>query len=203
MLKRGFDIVCSFAGLLFLSSMMLLIALAIRLDSPGPVLFRQERVGRGGAIFRIHKFRTMVADTPRRGPPLTAGADDRITRVGRWLRRYKLDELPQMLDVLAGDMSIVGPRPEIPDYVRLYPDHLRVKVLSVPPGMTDPASLFFLNESDILGRATDPEQTYLKEILPRKLALAADYVDRRTILLDIRIILRTLMRIVGLRGQRS
>jgi lipopolysaccharide/colanic/teichoic acid biosynthesis glycosyltransferase len=145
----------------------------------------------------------MIEDASRRGAPLTAGADERITRVGRWLRRYKLDELPQLLDVLAGDMSLVGPRPEIPIYVRLYPDPLRVKILSIAPGMTDPASLAFIDESDILGRAANPEHAYLNEILPKKLAAAAEYVDNHSMLLDIKIIFRTLAQIVAMRSQRS
>ena len=128
----------------------------VKLDSRGPVFFRQQRVGRHGVLFRIHKFRSMVADAPQRGPALTVGADARITRVGRWLRRTRLDELPQFIDVLAGHMSLVGPRPEVPQYVAHYPAALRERALSVRPGITDPSSLLYLDESELLARAADP-----------------------------------------------
>ena len=180
-----------------LGPILLLIALAIRLDSPGPAVFRQDRVGRGGIVFRIHKFRTMIVDAERCGPSLTSGADVRITRIGRHLRRYKLDELPQLLDVLIGRMSLVGPRPELPKYVERYPSEIRAKVLSVAPGITDPASLSFINESEILGRSTDPERTYVESVLPRKLVLAVDYVENRSFLLDLKVIARTLQRIIA------
>ena len=137
--KRLFDLVVALGGLLVFGLSMLLIAAWVRLDSPGPVFFRQERVGRFGRPFRTHKFRTMVVDAPSRGPAITVGADPRITRAGAWLRRSKLDELPQLLNVLQGRMSIVGPRPELPQYVALYPEGLRERVLSVRPGITDPA----------------------------------------------------------------
>ncbi len=171
---------------------MLLAALAITFDSRGPVLFRQERVGRGGKVFRIHKFRTMVADAPTQGPPITVGDDARITRAGRWLRRSKLDELPQLFDVLAGDMSLVGPRPEVPKYVALYPPALRDKVLSLRPGITDPVSLAFADESALLARAADPEREYIDVILPHKLREAVAYADRATLATDMRVIGSTL-----------
>ena len=156
MAKRVFDLLGAGLGLLLLSPLMLAIALAIKLDSRGPVFFRQQRVGRHGMLFRIHKFRSMVADAPQRGPALTVGDDPRITRVGRWLRRTRLDELPQLIDVLAGHMSLVGPRPEVPQYVAQYPAALRERALSVRPGITDPSSLLYLDESRAAGARRRP-----------------------------------------------
>jgi lipopolysaccharide/colanic/teichoic acid biosynthesis glycosyltransferase len=179
-------------GLLLLGPLLIAIALWIKLDSPGPVFFRQERVGRGGVLFRIHKFRSMRADAPLAGPQLTVGADPRITRAGQLLRRTKLDELPQLIDVLAGSMSLVGPRPEVPRYVALYPAALRDKVLSVRPGITDPASIEYRDESALLARATDPERVYIEQIMPAKLRCAASYVDRMSLANDVRLIGATL-----------
>ena len=190
--KRLFDLLGASLALLLLSPLLLLLALAIKLDSPGPVFFRQERVGRHGRPFRIHKLRTMAVDAPQRGLPLTVGADPRITRVGARLRGLRLDELPQFIDVLAGDMSLVGPRPEVPRYVAHYPPALRERVLSVRPGITDPASLLFLNESQLLAAAADPEREYIEAILPKKLQCAADYAERATLWTDLRLIGRTL-----------
>lgn len=191
--RRLFDLVVALGGLLVFGLPMLAIALWIRLDSPGPAWFRQERVGRGGRPFRIHKFRTMVLDAPARGPALTVGADPRVTRAGAWLRRSKLDELPQLLDVLAGDMSIVGPRPELPQYVALYPAALREQVLSVRPGITDPVSLRLADESELLARAADPEREYREVILPAKLSEAAAYAAGATWWSDLAVIVRTLV----------
>lgn len=199
MAKRLVDLVVAVGGLLLLSPLLLLIALAVKLDSPGPVFFRQERVGRHGRPFRIHKFRTMVDDAPRRGPPLTVGDDARITRSGRWLRACRFDELAQLIDVLRGDMSIVGPRPELPRYVALYPPALRERVLAVRPGITDPASLAHLDESALLARAADPEREYVEVVLPRKLALAADYADHASLASDLRVLWRTLKLLAGWR----
>lgn len=201
MAKRLFDLLLAAIGLLLLSPVLFAIALAVRLDTPGPALFRQQRVGRGGRLFRIHKFRTMVADAPQRGPGLTIGEDARITRVGRFLRAKRLDELPQLIDVLRGDMSLVGPRPEVPRYVALYPAALRDKVLSVRPGITDLASLEFRNESERLARAADPEREYVEVVMPAKLRLAAHYVDHASVLFDLQLIARTL-RLVWWRGGR-
>ncbi|MBB3282890.1 Sugar transferase involved in LPS biosynthesis (colanic, teichoic acid) [Mitsuaria sp. PDC51] len=192
MAKRLFDIVCAGIGLLLLSPLLLAVAVWVKLDSPGPVMFRQERVGRFGATFRIHKFRTMRVDAPRLGPQITIGDDARITRSGRWLRASKVDELPQLWDVLRGAMSLVGPRPEVPRYVALYPAELRELVLSVRPGITDPASLSFRNESELLARAEDPEREYVEVVMPMKLRLAADYVRNASLGGDIRLILATL-----------
>ena len=192
MAKRLFDIVCAGLGLVLLSPLLLAVAVWIKLDSRGPVMFRQERVGRFGAPFRIHKFRTMRVDAPRLGPQITIGDDARITRSGRWLRATKVDELPQLWDVLRGAMSLVGPRPEVPRYVALYPVALRDVVLSVRPGITDPASLSFRNESELLARAADPEREYVEVVMPMKLGLAADYVRNASLAGDIRLILATL-----------
>jgi lipopolysaccharide/colanic/teichoic acid biosynthesis glycosyltransferase len=192
MAKRLFDIVFAGLGLLLLSPLLLGIALWIKLDSRGPVFFRQERVGRFGVPFRIHKFRTMVSDAERLGAQITVGADARITTAGRWLRASKVDELPQLWDVLRGAMSLVGPRPEVPRYVALYPPGMRELVLSVRPGITDPASLNFRNESELLARAADPEREYVEVVMPMKLGLTADYVRHASLLGDIRLILATL-----------
>lgn len=192
MAKRLFDIVCAGLGLLLLSPLLLVVAAWIKWDSPGPVMFRQERVGRFGVPFRIHKFRTMRVDAPRLGPQITIGDDTRITRSGRWLRASKVDELPQLWDVLRGAMSLVGPRPEVPRYVAMYPAELREVVLSVRPGITDPASLSFRNESELLAKAADPEREYVEVVMPMKLTLAADYVRNASLGGDIRLILATL-----------
>ena len=188
--KRAFDIVAAVLGLVLLAPLFVLVAAWIKLDSPGPVFFRQERIGRGGTPFRIHKFRTMRVEAA--GPALTVGADPRITRAGLFLRRSKIDELPQLIDVLRGDMSVVGPRPEVPRYVATYPPALRIKVLSVRPGITDPASLQFRDESALLARAADPEREYREVVLPQKLRLAADYVDTASLGGDLRLIAATL-----------
>jgi lipopolysaccharide/colanic/teichoic acid biosynthesis glycosyltransferase len=191
MFKRAFDVVAALVGLLVFGLPMLAAAAWIRLDSPGPVFFRQERVGRHGRRFRIHKFRTMAVDAEQRGPQLTVGADARVTRAGRLLRANRLDELPQFLDVLAGDMSLVGPRPDVPRYVDQWPADLRARVLAVRPGITDPASLAFRDEAALLARAADPEREYMDVILPRKLALAADYADHASLWTDLAVIGRS------------
>ena len=203
MAKRVFDLAVAGLGLLLTSPLFLLIALAVKLDSPGPVFFRQERVGRGGRPFRIHKFRTMRDGAG--GAQITVGADARITRVGAVLRRTKLDELAQLIDVLEGTMSLVGPRPEVPRYVAMYPAALRDKVLSVRPGITDIASIEYRQESALLARAADPEREYVEVVMPAKLKLAAAYVEQASLATDIRLILRTLgVLISGLRdGLRS
>jgi lipopolysaccharide/colanic/teichoic acid biosynthesis glycosyltransferase len=191
MLKRLFDLLGAAVALLLLSPLLLVLAVLIKVDTPGPVFFRQERVGRYGRPFRIHKFRTMVVDAPQRGLALTVGADPRITRSGSWLRRTRLDELPQLIDVLVGHMSLVGPRPEVPRYVQHYPPALRDRALAVRPGITDPSSLEFLDEGELLAAASDPEREYIDRILPRKLQAAADYAARATLWTDLRVIART------------
>lgn len=195
MAKRLFDVLLSTLGLLLLGPLFLLIALWVKLDSPGPVFFRQERVGRYGRAFLIHKFRTMRVDNA--GPQITVGADSRITRSGHALRASKLDELPQLWDVLRGAMSLVGPRPEVPRYVALYPPALREIVLSVRPGITDLASLEFRHESELLARTADPEREYVDVLLPQKLALARQYVETASLAQDLCIIWRTLGALKG------
>ncbi len=192
--KRVFDVVMAAAALLLLWPVLLGVAVWIKLDSPGPVFFRQQRVGRHGALFNIHKFRTM--HTQAQGLPLTVGQDARITRAGRTLRRSRLDELPQLIDVLQGTMSMVGPRPEVPRYVAHYPADLRQRALAVRPGITDPASLAHLNESALLAAASDPEREYLEVILPAKLRQAAEYAERATLATDLQVLWRTLRLLV-------
>ncbi len=194
--KRLFDLLASGIGLVILSPILLVISLAIILESNGPVFFRQERVGRFGNTFRIHKFRTMKTDAERRGLQITVGADARVTKVGGVLRKYKLDELAQLIDVFLGDMSLVGPRPEVPRYVACYPAKAREIVLSVKPGITDRASIEYKNENDILGKASDPHEAYVNEVLPIKIRYYVDYVQNRSFWGDIRIIFATLFAIV-------
>jgi lipopolysaccharide/colanic/teichoic acid biosynthesis glycosyltransferase len=188
--KRLFDIVVATLALALLLPLLLVVALRIKLDSPGPVFFRQVRVGRHGVPFRIHKFRTMAHGAP--GLEITVGADPRITRVGAWLRRTRIDELPQFIDVLQGTMSLVGPRPEVPRYVAHYPPGLRERALAVRPGITDPASLAFIDEGALLAQAADPEAEYIRSILPRKLQMAADYAERACLRTDLTVLWRTL-----------
>lgn len=194
--KRIFDLIASSLGLLLLAPLLVLLAVWIKLDSSGPIFFRQERVGMGGRIFRIHKFRTMVTDAEKKGLQITVGADARVTKVGNWLRKYKLDELPQLLDVWLGQMSLVGPRPEVPQYVACYPDDLRPIVLSVRPGITDKASIEFKDENLILGQASDPNQAYVEKVLPIKLRYYVEYVQTRSLMGDVALILITIKAIV-------
>jgi lipopolysaccharide/colanic/teichoic acid biosynthesis glycosyltransferase len=196
LIKRAFDFISALIGLLVLLPLLISIALLIRMDSPGPALFVQDRVGRGGRLFRIFKFRTMTMGAEKRGQ-ITVGQDARVTRIGHALRRFKLDELPQLLNVLRGEMSLVGPRPEVPRYVACYPERVREMVLSVPPGITDWASIEFKEESVLLGRATDPERTYVEEILPIKLEYYLRYVAQRNFAVDLKIIFLTLFAIAG------
>ena len=189
--KRLFDIGISGVGLLLLSPVLGAIAVLIKLDSPGPVLFRQQRVGRKGEPFDIFKLRTMRHETSGKGSELTVRDDSRVTRVGRTLRHYKLDELPQLLNVLVGDMSLVGPRPEVPRYVAKWSADTKRILLSVRPGMTDLASVEFRNENALLEGSADPEAKYVKEIAPVKNRLGIRYVQSRSFLLDIKILFRT------------
>lgn len=196
MAKRLFDLFFAAVGVVMLSPLLLLLAVAIRVESAGPIFFRQQRVGRYGKVFRIHKFRTMMVDAEHKGLQITVGADKRVTRVGHLLRKYKLDELPQLLDVLKGDMSLVGPRPEVPRYLDCYPDGVREIVLSVRPGITDRASIEFKDENLILGRAVDAERAYIDEVLPVKLAFYVDYVKTRSLWGDLGIILMTVAALI-------
>lgn len=196
MLKRLFDLVASGLGFLVLAPLLLVVALAIKLESPGPVFFRQERVGQFGKPFFIHKFRTMVTNAERNGLQITVGEDARVTRVGAVVRKYKLDELAQLIDVFVGDMSLVGPRPEVPRYVDCYPKEAKEIVLSVKPGITDWASIKFKNENEILDKAKDPHRAYIDEILPIKIKYYVEYVRGRSFFGDLRIIFATLYAIV-------
>lgn len=191
MTKRLFDVLGAAAALVVLSPLLVVAGLAIKAGSPGPVFFRQTRVGLGGRSFDILKFRTMHHAIEPGGMQVTAGNDPRITKEGRWLRRWKIDELPQLINVLAGQMSLVGPRPEVPRYAAMWPPDLRPLILSVRPGLTDPATLQFLDEEKILARSADPESLYTREVLPAKAAVYAEYVRNRSFGGDLRVLART------------
>lgn len=190
MLKRAFDIIVSATALSLLFPLLLLIGLSVALSSPGGAFFRQVRVGRVGKEFRLYKFRTMRPGSEAQGQITVGGRDPRITGIGYFLRKSKLDELPQLLNVLIGDMSIVGPRPEVPRYVALYSAEQRM-VLNVRPGITSAASIAYMDENEILGRSPDPQRAYIEAVMPAKLSLDLDYVKNRGFFLDVSIILRT------------
>jgi lipopolysaccharide/colanic/teichoic acid biosynthesis glycosyltransferase len=192
-LKRPFDIIGSALGLVFLLPLFLVIAIVIKIDSPGPVFFRQARVGKGGRLFRIFKFRSMIADASHRGTALTVRADRRITRVGEFLRRSKLDEIPQLMNVLAGDMSLVGPRPEVPEFMTFYTAEQRAIITSMRPGITDYAAILFRDESSLLDQSGDPVDIYRREIMPLKFVYYERYSREIEILNDLRIILATMI----------
>mgnify|MGYP006152331509 CR=1 FL=1 len=195
MLKRLFDFFASAVGLMVLLPLLVVIAIWIKADSSGPVFFRQQRVGRFGKIFRIHKFRTMRVDAEAAGR-LTVGKDSRITRSGHFLRKTKIDELPQLIDVLLGTMSLVGPRPEVQEFIDCYPPEVRDEVLSVRPGITDRASIEMVDENEILSKYADPRQAYIDYILPIKQRYYLDYVRDHGVITDIKIIIDTLLKIV-------
>jgi len=190
-MKRLFDILAAFVGLLLLFVPGLLAAAIIKVTSAGPVFFRQERIGRRFKPFRIFKFRTMVEDAPQKGSLVTFGADPRITPVGHFLRATKLDELPQLINVLLGDMSLVGPRPEVRKYVEMFRADY-AEILEVRPGITDPASIKYRDEAEILGQADDPEKEYIEQVLPEKIRLAKEYARKSSLWLDVLIILKTI-----------
>lgn len=191
--KRLFDLFFVIPGLLILAPVLIIIALTIKLKDGGNVLFRQVRVGKNGQNFVVLKFRSMVLEAEKLGDKVTTGDDPRITSIGHLLRKYKLDELPQLINVLKGEMSLVGPRPEVPEYVEFYPDEVRNIVLSVPPGMTDRASIEFVNENDILSGSKDPVKDYRDKILPIKLDYYVDYVEHRSLYLDFTLIIKTII----------
>ena len=193
-LKRACDVTGALLGLAVLWPLLLVIAAAIVVRDGKPVLFRQERVGRDGRPFRLWKFRTMTAGAEQRGRQITVGADPRITRIGRWLRAMKLDELPQLVNVLRGEMSLVGPRPEVPRYVALYTPAQRA-VLALTPGITDPASLRYYDESRVLAGAADPDRLYVDEILPEKIRLNLEYAARATAWSDLGVVFATVRRL--------
>ena len=194
-LKRAMDIVISGGALLVIWPVLLLIALAIKIDDPGPVFYRQVRVGKDGKEFRIFKFRTMIVDADKKGLQITVGKDNRITRMGRLLRKTKLDELAQLINVFVGEMSFVGPRPEVPRYVNLYTPYQR-QVLLVRPGITDYASIAYRNENDMLEGAEDPDRMYIDVIMPDKIELNMKYLREISPLADIRLILTTIVAVI-------
>ena len=194
-LKRLMDVVISGGALLVIWPVLLLIALAIKIDDPGPVFYRQVRVGKGGKEFRIYKFRTMVVDADKKGLQITVGRDNRITRMGALLRKTKLDELAQLINVFTGEMSFVGPRPEVPKYVNLYTPYQR-QVLLVRPGITDYASIAYRNENDMLAGAKDPERMYIDVIMPDKIELNMKYLREISPIADIRLILSTIVAVI-------
>jgi lipopolysaccharide/colanic/teichoic acid biosynthesis glycosyltransferase len=184
----------SLFGLIILSPLFLIIAILIKLDSEGPVFYRGERIGKDGKPFRIFKFRTMVKDAEKLGGPSTSVDDPRLTKFGKFLRKYKLDELPQLINVLKGEMSLVGPRPEVPEEVATYSEKEK-EILKVKPGMTDFASLWDFHEEEILKGSKDPHQTYREKIKPMKLKLALEYVEKRSFFTDLKIIFLTIKKL--------
>lgn len=195
-LKRLFDIVASFCGIVILFPLVVIVSILIKLTSKGPVLFKQVRVTKNGRLFKIYKFRTM-RENSEGNKQITVGNDSRITGVGHILRKTKLDELPQLFNVLKGEMSLVGPRPEVPKYVELYTEEQR-EILKVSAGITDYASIYFSNESELLGEAENPEEFYIKKIMPYKIELNKKYIKEIGIVTDIKLIILTILKILGL-----
>ncbi|GIV27305.1 MAG: glycosyl transferase [Bacteroidia bacterium] len=195
MIKRLFDILFSLVALILLLPIFILIAIAIVIDDGFPIFYLQERVGKNFRPFKLFKFRTMYKDADKKGYLTVGSKDPRVTTIGYYLRKYKLDELPQFINVLIGDMSIIGPRPEVKKYVDLYNDEQK-KVLSVKPGITDYASIKYINENDILALSENPEKTYIEEVMPEKLKINLEYIEKQSFLEDIKIILKTLTKIL-------
>lgn len=193
--KRTFDILACITAMVILSPLWLCIGLMVACGSKGGALYRQTRIGRDGKEFKLLKFRTMRQDADKIGGLITVGDDQRVTRIGKFLRKYKLDELPQFLNIIKGDMSIVGPRPEVPKYVVLYNEQQR-RVLSVRPGLTDYASIDYISESELLAQSADPDRTYIEEIMPAKLELNLKYIENQSITEDLRLIFKTLFSIL-------
>ena len=194
-IKRIFDIICSSLGLIVLSPMLIIVTILIKKGSDGPVFFKQIRVGENEKEFLILKFRTMVVDAEKLGKQITIGNDSRITKIGALLRKYKLDELPQLINVFKGEMSLVGPRPEVPRYVKLYTEEQR-KVLKIKPGITDLASLRYKDENDLLGDKQDPEAFYINTVMPDKLSLNLEYMKKNNVIFDIYIIIKTIVKCI-------
>lgn len=195
-LKKLFDIVASFCGIVILFPLIVIVSILIKLTSKGPVLFKQVRVTKNGRLFKIYKFRTM-RENSEGNKQITVGNDSRITGIGHILRKTKLDELPQLFNVLKGEMSLVGPRPEVPKYVELYTEEQR-EILKVSAGITDYASIYFSNESELLGEAENPEEFYIKKIMPYKIELNKKYIKEIGIVTDIKLIILTILKILGL-----
>ena len=192
---RFFDFILSLVGLVVLAPILIVLAIWIKIDSKGPVFYKQVRVGQNGIDFGLFKFRSMVVDADKKGLITVGGRDPRITRSGYFIRKYKLDELPQLINVLVGDMSLVGPRPEVRKYVDLYTDEQQ-KVLSVKPGITDYASIEYMDENEILGKSSDPEKTYIEEIMPEKIKYNMKYINNKNLFEYFKIILLTVLKIV-------
>ena len=195
-MKRTFDIIVAGIGLALLSPLLLLVAVLIKVDSHGPIFFRQERMGKGFRPFLIYKFRTMVEKAPQMGSPITYGDDFRITRAGRILRKAKLDELPQLFNVVKGEMTFVGPRPEVPQFVEMFRQDYE-EILKVRPGITDLASLKYRDEAEILGQSVDPCEEYIAHILPDKINLGKQYVRSSSLVFDLRLIFKTLFTLIA------
>jgi lipopolysaccharide/colanic/teichoic acid biosynthesis glycosyltransferase len=200
-MKRVFDAIISSLGLLLLGPVFLIIALMIKLDSRGPVFFKQARIGREFRPFFIYKFRTMIADSASTGGALTVGRDPRITRAGDFLRATKIDEIPQLINILKGDMSFVGPRPEVPEFVELFRSDYE-EILRVRPGLTDLASLKYRNEAMTLAQTENPHEDYLKRVLPDKIRLAKEYIRRSSLLFDLGLIFRTVAKLFDCKPSR-
>lgn len=196
MLKRLFDIICSLVGIIFLFPVFVIIVLAIVINSGFPIFYFQTRVGKSNRDFKLFKFRTMHTDADKKGLLTVGGRDPRVTPVGYYLRKFKLDELPQLFNVLFGSMSLVGPRPEVRKYVDMYNEEQK-RVLEVKPGITDYASLEYINENELLAKSENPEQTYINEIMPAKLKLNMRYIEETGLLTDLTIITRTVQKIVS------
>lgn len=194
-LKRTFDIVASGLGIIILSPVLLIIAILIKVGSDGPCLFKQQRVGRNEKIFNILKFRTMVVNAESLGKQITVGEDNRITKIGSVLRKYKLDELPQLINVFRGDMSLVGPRPEVPKYVAMYTEEQK-KIFKVRPGITDLASIRYKDENELLGSVDNPEEFYINVIMPDKLKLNMEYIQKSNLFFDIKVIFETIFKCI-------
>ena len=195
-MARIFDVLASILGLIVLSPLFLILAIFIKLDSKGPVYYKQQRVGKNNEDFLLYKFRTMGIGADQKGPLITVGNDDnRITKIGGFLRKYKIDELPQLINVLVGDMGLVGPRPEVRRYVDLYSEN-QMQVLQVKPGITDVASIEFSDENELLKQQTNPEEFYINEVMPRKLELNLQYLKKRSLYSDMKVILDTILKIL-------
>ena len=192
---RFFDFILSLVGLVVLAPILIVLAIWIKIDSKGPVFYKQVRVGQNGINFGLFKFRSMVVDADKKGLITVGGRDPRITRSGYFIRKYKLDELPQLINVLVGDMSLVGPRPEVRKYVNLYTDEQQ-KVLSVKPGITDYASIEYMDENEILGKSSDPEKTYIEDIMPEKIKYNMKYINNKNLFEYFKIIFLTVLKIV-------
>ncbi len=195
MVKRIFDIIASLIGLTVTVLLFPIVSILIKRESPGPVFYRGERIGKGGKIFKIFKFRTMVDNADKLGGSSTAGDDQRLLKIGKFLKQYQLDELPQLINVLRGEMSLVGPRPEVKMYVDMMAEEEKKNILSIKPGMTDLASLWNFHESEILKGSLDPEKTYQEKIRPTKIKLQLEYVKNHSFLLDLKIIFKTISKI--------